>query len=128
MEQYNIEARVSGHDISVIQEAIEYGCRFAHLRQYQAVAVLDLHRIMTVEQRKLYHFTQFYLYHFEAARIHHKGNPIILDGDDVRDAESEADSAVYGDMPDLEPNSPPYRYNSEVAEGLDDFYMDEEVQ
>lgn len=86
---------------------------------------------MTAEQRKIYRFTQFYLNHFEAARLHHEGNPIILDGADTRadnDARSETDSDIYRDMPALEPNSPLYGHSSPGGEGPDDFYMAEGLE
>jgi hypothetical protein len=109
-------ARVEHSDIGIIFEALRYGIRFGVLRPYQRRAALNLHTLMSEEQRRILFYDDWYIRHVFVAATHGPENPIIVDGahnnmehldgrddtsDDIPDLASVSGSSADGDAEDI---------------------------
>ncbi|KAF8190904.1 hypothetical protein BJ912DRAFT_965095 [Pholiota molesta] len=93
--------RVEHADIGIIFEALRYGIRFGVLRPYQRRAALNLHELMSEEQRRILFFNEWYIRHVFVAATHGPENPIIVDGADNEMEQSDGRDDISDNIPDL---------------------------
>ncbi len=87
-------------DIQILLKAVDNAFQFARLEGYQDCAAMNIHYLMTVWQRQLFGYQEWYFGHHRIAQAHNATNPINIDTPD--------NASNHPSMPELEtqPNSP----------------------
>jgi hypothetical protein len=93
--------RVEHSAIGIIFEALRYGIRFGVLRPYQRRAALNLHILMSEEQRRILFFDHWYIQHVFVAATHGPDHPIIVDAADNEMEHVDGRDDASDDIPDL---------------------------
>ncbi|KAF8191251.1 hypothetical protein BJ912DRAFT_925445 [Pholiota molesta] len=86
--------RVEHSDIGIIFEALRYGIRFAP-------CPLNLHILMSEEQRRILFFDHWYIQHVFVAATHGPDHPIIVDAADNEMEHVDGRDDASDDIPDL---------------------------